>query len=172
MVAADDPEPKATLALLGRLLGGEAATAPAVGDGAADALAGELGRYLQLHPLYRRIRVHALRAGDAMPVVRALGKALRAVAADDETADEGDDTHCFELELFPGAGQSSAQTGRFLSATAERRRSGAGAVPEEDRWLLQSVTRPGEVSLPRLRWARRNRDRPQTAAHVAFAFDC
>jgi hypothetical protein len=171
MVAADDPEPKATLALLGRLLGGEAATAPSVGDGAADALAGELGRYLQLHPLYRRIRVHALRAGDAMPVARALGKALRAVAADDETADDGDDTHCFELELFPGAGQSSAQTGRFLSATAERRRSGAGAVPEEDRWLLQSVTRPGGVSLPRLRWARRNRDRPQTAAHVAIAFD-
>jgi len=107
-----------------------------------------------------------------MPVARALGKALRANVAEDEAADDGDDTHCFELELFPGARQSSAQTGRFLSATAERRRSGVGAVPEEDRWLLQSVTPPGGVSLPRLRWARRNLDRPQTAAHVAIAFDC
>jgi len=59
--------------------------------------------------------------------------------------------------VIPGAGQSSAQTGRFLSATAERRRSGAEAVREEDRWPLQSVKRPGGVSLPRLRWARRNR---------------
>jgi hypothetical protein len=32
MVTADDPEPKATLALLGRLLGGDEATAPSVGE--------------------------------------------------------------------------------------------------------------------------------------------
>lgn len=172
MVAADDPEPKATLALLGRLLDGDEATAPWVGAGAADALAAELGRYLQLHPHYRRVRVHALRAGDAMPVTRALGRAQRALAADEEAdATPDEQEHCFELELFPGAGRSSAQSGRFLVATTERRRSGAGAVPEEDRWLLQSVTRPGGVVLPRLRWARRDADKPVTPAHVAIAFD-
>jgi DNA phosphorothioation-dependent restriction protein DptH len=141
-----------------------------VGEGAADALAGELGRYLLLHPLYRRIRVHALRAGDAMPVARALGRAQRTVA-DAAEADEAEDGHSFELELFPGTGRSTAQSGRFLAATAERRRSGAGAVPEQDRWLLQSVTRPGGVILPRLRWARRDAVKPDTPAHVAIAFD-
>lgn len=170
MVTADDPEPKATLSLLGRLLGGDEATAPSVGEGAADALAGELGSYLQLHPLYRRIRVHALRAGDAMSVARALGQAQESVA-DAADADEAENQHSFELELFPGSGSATGQSGRFLAATAERRRSGAGAVPEQDRWLLQSVTRPGGVTLPRLRWARRDAQEPETPAHVAIAFD-
>jgi DNA phosphorothioation-dependent restriction protein DptH len=43
-------------------------------------LSSELTRYLLLHPDYRRIRVHALRAGDAMPVARALGRSQRALA--------------------------------------------------------------------------------------------
>lgn len=76
----------------------------------------------------------------------------------------------FELELYPADGQG-ALSGRFLSATSERRRSGAGAVPEDDRWLLESVTRPGGVSLPRLAWMRRSESTPQTPAHLALAFD-
>ncbi|WP_295426282.1 hypothetical protein [uncultured Thiodictyon sp.] len=61
----------------------------------------------------------------------------------------------YERDLRPGAGQARAQTGRSLSATAERRRNRASAVPEGDRGLLDSVARPGGVTLPRLRWARR-----------------
>ena len=171
LVRTDDPEPKATVALLGRLMGGDESTAPSVGKGAAEALAGEMRRYLQLHPQYRRIRVHALRAGDAMPVARALGHALQSETEGEDGPEDGDNHLCYELDLFPGAEQASAQTGRFLSATAERRRSGAGAVPEGDRWLLESVTRPGGVTLPRLRWARRADSRPTTPAHVAIAFD-
>jgi len=170
-VRTDDPEPKATVALLGRLLGGDESTAPSVAKGAAAALAGEMRRYLQLHPQYRRVRVHALRAGDAMPVARALGHALKSPTKDGDEPEDGDNHLCYELDLFPGAGQVNAQTGRFLSATAERRRSGAGAVPEGDRWLLESVTRPGGVTLPRLRWARRTDARPTTPAHVGIAFD-
>ena len=172
LVRTDDPEPKATVALLGRLMGGDESTAPSVGKGAADALAGELRRYLQLHPQYRRVRVHALRAGDAMPVARALGHALMAASEGEDAPEDGDNQLCYELDLFPGTGQTSSQTGRFLAATAERRRSGAGAVPEADRWLLESVTRPGGVTLPRLRWARRADSKPTTPAHVSIAFDC
>jgi hypothetical protein len=76
------------------------------------------------------------------------------------------------LDFFPGGGQTSTQPRRFLAATAERRRSTAGAVPEADPWLLESVTRPGRVTLPRLRWARRADARPTTPAHVSIAFDC
>ena len=172
LVRTDDPEPKATVALLGRLLGGDESTAPSVGKGAAEALAGEMRRYLQLHPQYRRVRVHALRAGDGMPVARALGHALKATTEGEDASEDGDNHLCYELDLFPGVGQSNTQTGRFLSATAERRRSGAGAVPEADRWLLESVTRPGGVTLPRLRWARRADSGPTTPAHISIAFDC
>ena len=173
LVPADDPEPKATVALLGRLLGGDESSAPTVGKGAAAALAGEIGRYLQLHPEYRRIQIHALRAGDAMPVARALGQAVQSSVDDEESAsDDGDRQQlCYELDLYPASEQSVELTGRFLSATTERRRTGAGSVPEVDRWLLDSVTRPGGVSLPRLRWARRKVATPSSSAHLAIAFD-
>lgn len=173
LVPADDPEPKATVALLGRLLGGDESSAPTVGKGAAAALAGEIGRYLQLHPEYRRIQIHALRAGDAMPVARALGQAVQSSAGDEESpSDDGNRQQlCYELDLYPASEQSVELTGRFLSATAERRRTGAGSVPEVDRWFLDSVTRPGGVSLPRLRWARRKVPTPSSSAHLAIAFD-
>lgn len=172
MVPADDPEPKATVALLGRLMGGDDSAAPSVGKGAAAALAAEISRYLQLHPEYRRVQVHALRAGDAMPVARALGQAIQGVPEDEESPVEYGEHHlCYELDLYPASGQATELTGRFLSATAERRRTGAGSVPEQDRWMLDSVNRPGGVSLPRLRWARRSTDMPTTPAHLAIAFD-
>ncbi len=172
-----DPEPKATVALLARLIGDGDNAAPTVGKSAALALAEEVRRYLYLHPDYRRIQVHALRAGDAMPVARALGKALPVI--NDEEAELPDhqqlrrEEHdlCYELDLYPAAGQATELTGRFLSATVERRRSGAGSVPEEDRWFMASVSRPGGVNLPRLRWARRDTPIPSTPAHLALTFD-
>lgn len=171
LVPADDPEPKATVALLGRLMGGDESVAPTVGKGAAAALAGEVSRYLQLHPEYRRIQVHALRAGDAMPVARALGQAIQIPSDDEAVAEDGSHHLCYELDLYPASRQNTELTGRFLSATAERRRTGAGSVPEVDRWMLDSVTRPGGVSLPRLRWARRRVAMPTAPAHLAIAFD-
>jgi len=89
----------------------------------------------------------------------------------EDVPEDGDDHLCYELDLFPGVDQATAQIGRFLSASAERRRSGAGAVLEADRWVLESVTRPGGLALPRLRWARRGDSRPTSPAHVAVAFD-
>lgn len=173
-----DQEPKATVALMARLLGDGEDAAPTVGKSAAAALAEEVRRYLQLHPDYRRIQVHALRAGDAMPVARALGKALLPTIneEDAELPEDGQPQRdeqdlCYELDLYPAAGQATELTGRFLSATVERRRTGAGSVPEEDRWFMDSVSRPGGVNLPRLRWARRAISTPETPAHLALTFD-
>ncbi len=178
LTPAGDPEPKATVALMARLLGDEDNAAPTVGKGAVTVLADEVSRYLQLHPDYRRIQVHALRAGDAMPVVRALGRAFPAVNENlAEILEDVAQPHldeqdlCYELDLYPAAGQATEFTGRFLSATIERRRSGAGSVPEEDRWIMESVSRPGGVNLPRLRWARRATSIPKTPAHLALTFD-
>lgn len=182
MAPSDDKEPKATVAMLARLLTDGDNTdgelmAPSVGKSAADQMGEEIARYIALHPETRRIRLHALRPGDAMPAARAIGNALRIVETSESESEDDPQSNsisqgkrAFDLELYPSDGQG-AMSGRFLSATTERRRSGAGAVPEEDRWLLESVIRPGGVSLPRLAWTRRNVDTPQSPAHLALAFD-
>ena len=179
MTYVDDAEPKATVALLSRLLAeGDAQdeewVAPSVGKSAADLLCGEIASYLMLHPDTRRVALHALRPGDGMSVARALGSALRRVELSDDMEDEEPlnelDKRAFQLDLYP-ADSGGHSCGHFLSATAARRRSGAGSVPEGDRWLLESVRRPGDVTLPRLSWARRTVSVPQTPAHLALAFD-
>jgi len=53
----------------------------------------------------------------------------------------------------------------------EKRRSGAGVLSPEDQWMLESLSLPGGVNLPRLRWARKDDQDPSTAAHLAVAFD-
>ena len=53
----------------------------------------------------------------------------------------------------------------------EKRRSGAGVLSPEDHWMLESLSLPGGVNLPRLRWARKSEQDPKTAAHLAVAFD-
>ncbi|SDF81814.1 hypothetical protein SAMN05216466_101172 [Paraburkholderia phenazinium] len=179
MTTVDDAEPKATVALLSRLLAdGDAQdeewVAPSVGKSAADLLGGEIASYLTLHPDTRRVALHALRPGDGMSVARALGAALRRVERSDDVEDQESlnelGKRAFQLDLYPAdAGRHSC--GQFLSTTAARRRSGAGSVPEADRWLLESVRRPGDVTLPRLAWARRTVSVPQTPAHLALAFD-
>lgn len=181
MTPLDDAEPKATVALLSRLLAGansdvEESVAPSIGRSAADLLAGEVATYLRLHPAYRHLRIHALRPGDAKPAARALGKALRQVEAMDQTVDQIDGgaeqyaKYAFELDLYPAEAAKNL-CGHFLSTTAERRRSGAGHVPEDDRWILESVRRPGGRTLPRLHWSRRSQSIPETPAHLALAFD-
>lgn len=180
MAPSDDKEPKATVALLSRLLAGSdkadsELTAPSVGKNAADQMGEEIARYMELHPETRRIHLHALRPGDALPTARAIGNALRTVessesALDDTLQSDARNKRAIHLELYPADGRADL-SGRFLSATSERRRSGAGAVPEDDRWLLESVTRAGGVSLPRLAWMRRDQSTPQTPAHLALAFD-
>jgi DNA phosphorothioation-dependent restriction protein DptH len=37
--------------------------------------------------------------------------------------------------------------------------------------MLESLSLPGGVNLPKLRWARKGEQDPKTAAHVAIAFD-
>ncbi|MBI4742105.1 MAG: ATP-binding protein, partial [Betaproteobacteria bacterium] len=44
-------------------------------------------------------------------------------------------------------------------------------VLQQDRWLLESVQRPGGVTLPRLKWARRDKKQPDGDAHLALVFD-
>jgi hypothetical protein len=41
----------------------------------------------------------------------------------------------------------------------------------EDQWMLESTSLPGGLTLPRLRWARKQETDPRTAAHLAVAFD-
>jgi DNA phosphorothioation-dependent restriction protein DptH len=180
MVGARDPEPKAAISLMATCLAGDRREiAPEVGRHSVDVLAREAGHYLDCHTRMdadgqaappNLLYVHAIKPGDGMIVARALGRALELQPG--RAGDESEEEHdlCFVLDLFPSEGQE-AIAGRFLLDVAQRRRAGAGAVEQADRWMLDTVQRPGDILVPRLRWARREGGKPSNLAHLAFAFD-
>ncbi len=176
MVPDDDREPKAAVAMLARAVGGSDAadSAPSVGMQSAAVLGSEVVKYLDCHDTARLLRIHALRAGDGMTVARSLGTVQEHYQDGEEIEDDTDQLNTtapvFSLDLYPSVAQQGI-TGRFIAEAREKRRSGAGVLAEQDRWMLQSVSLPGGVNQPRLRWARKDQQDPNTAAHVAIAFD-
>lgn len=182
MVYDSDREPKAAVATMAKALSGEASEglAPTVGSQSAEVLAEEIRKYLRCHtdeesslaePV-RVLQVHALRAGDGLTVARALGAAAtEGSTVEEEEATEGTGSKlAFALELYSAAEQRTL-AGRFLAEVQAKRRKGAGVVAQEDRWIIESVPLPHGVAMPRLRWARREGQRPSAPAHLALAFD-
>lgn len=181
MVPDVDREPKAAVAVLARALGeSEAAeTAPTVGEQSAAVLGDEIVKYVECHESSRLLRMHALRAGDGLTIARALGRVHRHYggAVDDTNNEETEAAEVeapgapgFSLDLYPSPEQR-AIAGRFIAEAREKRRSGAGVLAADDQWMLESISLPGGVALPRLRWARKETGEPKTAAHLAVAFD-
>ena len=181
MVTGGDPEPKGTLSILYRALTGEedaqGSAAPTVGSGSAKILGKELRKYVESHSTARILHVHALRAGDGKTVVRALGKAANGTHADvpgrsGTVARSRQDRLAYVLEVHPSPRQlKSGVAGRFISEAQERRRRGAGTVERQDQWMLESQDRPGGIRVPNLRWARKDGVDPDSASHIALAFD-
>ena len=181
MVPDDDREPKAAVAVLACALGESESTetTPTVGGQSAAVLGDEIIKYVECHESSRLLRMHALRAGDGLTIARALGRVHRHYGgADDDTDNEAaeaaevaaETAPAFSLDLYPSPEQR-AIAGRFISEAREKRRSGAGVLATDDRWMLESISLPGGVALPRLRWARKEAGDPKTAAHLAVAFD-
>ena len=184
MVPDGDKEPKAAIAVLARALGDSEAVdaVPTVGSQSAKVLGNEIVKYLECHktgdaagnPVYasRLLHIHALRAGDGLTVARSLGGVHEYYRPDDKNGEEDRPTTvpAFSLELYPSAEQLRV-AGLFIAEAREKRRSGAGVLAAEDRWMLESLSLPGGVNMPRLRWARKEREDPATAAHLAIAFD-
>ncbi len=176
MVSDDDPEPKAAVAILARALGESesADSAPTVSRQSAQILGNEILKYIECHDTSKLLHIHALRPGDGLTVARSLGhvqKRSRHVPPEDETQDEPQPTGpSFVLELYPSESQKGV-AGRFIAEAREKRRSGTGVVLEDDRWMLESTSLPGGITLPRLRWARKDKPDPRSAAHLAVAFD-
>ncbi len=181
MVPDDDREPKAAVAVLACALGESESTetTPTVGGQSAAVLGDEIVKYIECHESSRVLRMHALRAGDGLTIARALGRVHRHYGgADDDIENEAAEatdveaaaTPAFSLDLYPSPEQL-AIAGRFISEAREKRRSGAGVLAADDRWMLESISLPGGVALPRLRWARKEAVDPKAAAHLAVAFD-
>jgi hypothetical protein len=174
MVAADDVEPKAAAALLATCYTGDASRlTPALNIGAGDAIAREVRHYLDTHDQCTLLQVHALHPGDGATVVRALGKALQLSENAQEEATDNEASLrpvAVRLDLHPTDKQSDV-AGRHLTKLNERRRKGSAAPAKEDAWCLESLPLGGNRTIPRLRWARRDASGPQTAAHLALAFD-
>ena len=176
MVPDSDKEPKAALAILARTLGESetADTVPTVGRQSAQVLGNEILKYLDCHEAPRLLHVHALRPGDGLTVARSLGRVqerYRAATSEAETDEgEAETGPAFVLDLYPSQEQRGV-AGRFIAEAREKRRSGAGALSSDDYWMLESLSLPGGVNLPKLRWARKDVQDPKTAAHLAVAFD-
>lgn len=180
MVRDDDKEPKAALAVLARTIGASetADAAPTVGEQSAAVLGTEIVKYLECHNTPRRtarlLHIHALRAGDGLTMARALGhvhKCYRSISDEEDLEEDPQETApAFVLELYPSAKQRG-RAGQFIAEAREKRRRGAGVLSPDDHWMLESLRRPGGVSLPRLQWARKSEQDPRTAAHLAIAFD-
>ena len=176
MVPDSDKEPKAAVAILARALGeSEAAdTVPTVGKQSATVLGNEIVKYLECHNTSKLLHIHALRPGDGLTVARSLGRVYekyRKVSEEEDLEESVRRTApAFVLELYPSEGQRGV-AGRFIAEAQEKRRSGAGVLSPDDQWMLESLSLPGGVNLPRLRWARKNEQDPKTPAHLAVAFD-
>ena len=181
MVPDDDREPKAAVAVLACALGESESTetAPTVGEQSAAVLGDEIIKYIECHESSRLLRMHALRAGDGLTIARALGRVHRNYGGagddiDNEAAEAADveaaAAPAFSLDLYPSPEQR-AIAGRFIAEAREKRHSGAGVLATDDQWMLESISLPGGVALPRLRWARKETSDPKTAAHLAVAFD-
>ena len=175
MVRDNDKEPKASVAILARALGeGETAdTAPTVGRQSAQVLGNELIKYIECHDTSKVLSIHALRPGDGLTVARSLGRVQdHYQQSTEEDSDEGQPERApaFVLELYPSSEQRGL-AGRFIAEAREKRRSGAGMLAPEDRWMLESLSLSGGMYLPKLRWARKSEQEPKTPAHIAVAFD-
>ena len=176
MIANDDKEPKGAIAILAKALGKAetAEVAPTVGRQSAEVLGNEIHKYIECHKSARLLHIHALRAGDGLTVARSLGQTLDrySESREEEDADEvkSERAPSFVLELYPSQEQR-AVAGRFIAEACEKRRRGAGVLAPEDLWMRESVSLPGRVNLPRLRWARKDEQEPKTPAHLAVAFD-
>lgn len=176
MVLDCDKEPKAAVALLARAFGESEAvdTEPIVGGLSAKVLGNEIIKYIESHDTSRLLHIHALRPGDGLTVARSLGRVQERYrkAAEEEDIDEDPQQRipAFVLELYPSQEQRGV-AGRFIAEAREKRRSGAGVLSSEDYWMLESLSLPGGVTLPKLRWARKSEQDPKTAAHLAVAFD-
>ena len=174
MVPDTDKEPKAAVAILARALGESesAGVAPTVSGQSAKMVGDEIIKYLNCHNTSRLLHVHALRAGDGLTIAKSLGRVHEYLSQADEEGEgeEYQSAPCFSLEMYPSEKQRGI-AGRFISEARERRRSGAGGVPSDDQWMLESLSLSGGVNMPKLRWARKDGPTPDTAAHIAVAFD-
>lgn len=150
MVLDWEPEPKAAITVLARALNpkDEGPAAPTVGKQSAEMLGAEVLKYLQCHDVSNLLLVHALRPGDGLTAVRALGRVNEALrrqysGESEEEQDDGDGeagarAPAFILELYPSEAQRGV-AGRFIAQVCEKRRSGAGSVSAEDSWMMESV---------------------------------
>ncbi|MEJ7593989.1 MAG: hypothetical protein WKF77_20815 [Planctomycetaceae bacterium] len=172
MVRDQDAEPKSAVAMLMRSLGlnEHDPGVSSMGIQVSESLAREVSRYIQFHDLGESsggaVLLHALRPGDGCTVARALGTALKAM----DKPEDGPSSVRFNLEMFP-AEPNSDITGNFLVDLVERHRTGAAGISDSDRWMLESQSSGGGVTLPQLRWAKKNTVLPQSSAHMAIAFD-
>ena len=136
MVPESNKEPKASIAILARALGGAGAenASPTTGDRSAGILGDEIRKYIECHDIRRddiprQIRIHAMRAGAGLTVARALGEVFQEEEARDRKLqgdDEMESGPLFLLEFLPLEGAA------FGRRTFHRRSDGKTQARSRD----------------------------------------
>lgn len=160
MVPSTDPEPKIAIAQMAKTLSRDTETiTPSIGETTSSALGTEISKYTRLHPNYHNYKVQVIKGGDGMTVTKALGT----------TFNHFDHQFGYNLNLY--SANKTTIVGKFLTDTTSKRRTGAGAISSEDRWLTQSYYPQGnQIPYPKLRWSKHHGD-PQQPAHLSISFD-
>ncbi len=72
----------------------------------------------------------------------------------------------YELNLYPGE-EKSQIVGRYLSEISENRRTG---IYKENNWIWETYQKTA-VTLPRLKWIKKDDSTPTNYAHLTVSFD-
>lgn len=176
MISDKDREPKSSIAMIARALyDGKEDMLTSIGQTTSEVVAEEIYKYILLHDKYRNIHINVLKAGDGKTIGKALGKVIEKIKSIQEEAQEKSNIEssysdiAFVLNLYSSINQNDI-SGKFFQSIVEKRRTGTG-VSEEDSWIFDVIEREGNISYPRLLWAKKSIEYPDNYSHLAIVFD-
>jgi len=162
MVSAQDLEPKSSVGRMARAWFGPNAGAMAQ-QTISETLHREIQRFRELHPDYEGFHLHGVKIGDG-------GSVIQAMAPD--VLDEAEETSPklrFELEVYPVNPKDEVAGSKI--AEMMQQQHARGALPEDFKWMQQSLPVGLGRTVPRFSWRRHYTLKPDDSAHLAVAFN-
>jgi len=163
MVSSRDPEPKSSVARMAKAWFGALTELPSE-EGTGQTLRREIRRFRELHPDYQGLHIHGVKVGDAGSVIAALGPEV----SDPDSGTEPDMVR-YELELYPSDPADNMIGAKIIEVMQKQQTR--GAIPDNLRWMSDSLDVGGERLIPRFEWRRHRSLFPGDSAHLSVAFN-
>lgn len=163
MVSGRDPEPKSSVARMAKAWFGTLTGLPSE-EGTSQTLRREVRRFRELHPDYQGLHIHGVKVGDAGSLIAALGPEV----SDADSGAEPDMVR-YELELYPSDPGDNMIGAKIIEVMQKQQTR--GAIPDNLRWMSDSLDVGGHRLIPRFEWRRHRTLFPSDSAHLAVAFN-